>query len=248
MISPSATTPQPSASEPTMPSRRQVHPARFGLIFGIVATVLTLGAIALAAFAPQLTSVPPLQVPQGWQQVYNDNPSNSASSWDSGNGCSFPTQGLDIASDSTCQFKHTGQPGLTDSGLADGVLVVAKLAPAADVSLSQDAGILLDNAIIVIISQQGDYQICHTQCDILSRNGEVLASGSTTAWHSDAFVANEVAVLYEPDKNSVSFYVNGQFVKQVDAGLSPGPTVALMTSSSGEAIFTHVAIYAGSVS
>jgi hypothetical protein len=203
--------------------------------------VLTLGAIVLAVFAPQLTSAPNLQVPGGWRQVYDANPGNTTGVWNNASGCNFPAQGLSIDSDSTCEFSGTTLNG--------GVLVDTQLAPAADVSASEDAGILLDNSLLVIITQQGDYEICRGPCDSPSGTDRTLASGSTIAWHSDAFVANELAVLYNVDQDTVSIYANGQFVDQVqNAGLSPSPTVALTTSSSGEALFTHVTIYSGRAS
>lgn len=245
MMTPPATTAQsyPSATpEPTRPSRA-TRPSRFGLFFGIVAAVLTLGAIVLAIFAPQLTPSPKLQAPQGWQQVYNNNPSNTTARWENGNGCAFPSQGLDVSSDSICVFTPAD-----NAVLANGVLIVAQVAPAADVSVSQDAGISLDGSLIVIISQQGDYKICRDSCQLFSPTGKLLASGSTVAWHADAFVPNEMAVLYNTDQSSVSFYVNSQFVDQVPVEISATPTIALTTSSSGEALFTHVTIYAGSVS
>lgn len=244
MITPPAATPQPYPP-PTPDSQTVIRPStpsRFGLFFGAVMTVLTLGAIALAAFAPQLTSAPTLQVPQGWQQVYSDNPGNTPALWDNTSGCSFPAQGLDVSSDATCAFQPANGVQLTN-----GVLIVAQLAPAADVSVSQDAGILLDRTITVLITQQGDYKICHGPCDTFTSTRGSIVSGATVAWHADAFVQNEIAVLYNTDQDTVSFYVNGQFVNQVSGGISAAPTIALTTSSSGEALFTHVAIYAGSL-
>ncbi len=233
--------PSPAPEATVTPAAR---PARFGLFFGIVATVLTLGAIALAVFAPALTTAPQLQVPQGWQQVYNANPANASDAWGDSSGCSFPTQGLDVNSDSACMFT----PANTNTGSLDnGVLVVAKLAPAADVALSQDAAIILDNSVIVLVSQDGSYTICRESCELFSSTGDVLASGSTVAWHADAFVPNELAVLYSSDQNSISLYVNGQYVDQVTAGIGSSPSIALATSTNGEALYTHVAIYAASV-
>ena len=251
MMTPPMTT--PAATPPTVPDSAQpaqpAHPSRFGLFFGIVASVLTLAAIALAVFAPQLTSAPKLQVPVGWQQVYSANPGNTPGAWDNASGCSFPSQGLVVDSDSTCEF----QPA-NGAALEGGVLVNAQLAPAADVSVSEDAGFLLDNSLLVVITQQGDYEICHNSCappsgeDSDFATNPVVASGSTIAWHADAFVPNEIAVLYNADQDTVAFYVNGQFVDQVSADISASPTVALTTSSSGEALFTHVTLYAASVS
>jgi len=233
--------PQPAIS-PAPEATRAARPARFGLFFGIAAAVLTLGAIALAVFAPALTSAPRLQVPQGWQQVYNANPANDSAPWSSASGCSLPSEGLDIESDKSCPF--TPASGVA---LDDGVLVIAKLAPAADVSLSQDAAVILDNSVIVLVTQDGSYTICRDTCDLFSDRGDVLASGSTVAWHADAFVPNELAVLYSTDQNTVSLYVNGQYVDQAEAGVGASPSIALATSSNGEALFTHVAIYAGNV-
>lgn len=233
-----APSPAPEAATVTPAAR----PARFGLFFGIVATVLTLGAIALAVFAPALTTAPQVQVPQGWQQVYNANPANDSAPWGSTSGCSLPSQGLDIESDTACPFTPTD-----GAALDNGVLVVAKLAPAADVALSQDAAIVLDNSVIVLVTQDGSYTICRESCELFSSTGDVLASGSTVAWHADAFVPNELAVLYNSDQNSISLYVNGQYVDQVTAGIGSSPSIALATSTNGEALYTHVAIYAASV-
>src|SRR5262249_31716284 len=215
---------------------------RFGLFFGIAATVLTLGSIALAVLAPRLTSAPNLQAPRGWQQVYNDNPGTSSGLWDNASGCNFGTGGLDVASDGICAFKPTN-----GASLANGVLVVAQLAPAADVSVSEDAGILLDDSLLVTITQQGDYEICRGSCDLLANTSTPVVSGSTVAWHADALVANEIAVLYDSSRGTISFYANGQFVDKVDVTAGMTPSVALTTSSSGEVVFTHVAIYAGSL-
>lgn len=153
-------------------------------------------------------------------------------------------------SDSTCEFQPAN--GATLEG---GVLINAQLAPAADVPVSEDAGVLLDNSLLVIITQQGDYEICHNSCTpatSLDTTGPapdpVVASGSTIAWHADAFVPNEIAVLYNSDQDTAALYVNGQFVDQVSADISASPTVALTTSSSGQALFTHITIYAANVS
>ena len=237
------TTPQPapiSAPETGVPTQA-ARPSRFGLFFGITATVVTLAAIALAVFAPALSSAPQLRIPQGWQQVYNANPSDAPDAWTSSSGCTVNAQGLDVESDTACPF--TPGPG---ASLDTGVLVVAKLAPAAEVPLAQDAAVVLDKSLIVLISQEGDYQICRETCDPFSDAGRVLASGSTVAWHADAFVPNELAVLYSSDQNSLSLYANGQFVDQVSAGVGSSPEVALATSTNGEALFTHIAIYAAS--
>ena len=245
MITSPTTPPQQNSLEmPTITTpMNSKRPSRFGFFFGLAATVLTLGAIALAVFAPQLSSAPTLQIPQGWQQVYNDNPGASPSAWDDVGGCSFGAAGVDIIGNGTCVFKPANA-----SGLADGVLVVARLGPAANVSRSQDAGILLNDSVLVIITQQGDYRICRSTCDALeaAQNNEApVISGSTVAWHADAFVPNEIAVLYDPDAGTINFYANGQFITQASVGISTTPTVALATSIDGEALFTHVAIYAG---
>ncbi len=236
--------PQPAPSQASEPAQatQAARPARFGLFFGIVATLLTLGAIALAVFAPALTSTPQLQVPQGWQQVYSANPANDSAPWGDARGCSLPPQGLDVQSDTSCPFTPA-----SGASLDDGVLVVAKLAPAADVSLSEDAAVILDNSLIVLVTQDGSYTICRDTCDLFSRGGGVLASGSTVAWHADAFVSNELAVLYSTDQNTISLYVNGQYVDKAPANIGASPSIALATSSNGEALFTHVAIYAGNV-
>lgn len=236
--------PQPAPSQASEPAQatQAARPARFGLFFGIVATLLTLGAIALAVFAPALTSAPQLHVPQGWQQVYSANPANDSAPWGDARGCSLPPQGLDVQSDTSCPFTPA-----SGASLDDGVLVVAKLAPAADVSLSEDAAVILDNSLIVLVTQDGSYTICRDTCDLFSRGGGVLASGSTVAWHADAFVSNELAVLYSTDQNTISIYVNGQYVDKAPANIGASPSIALATSSNGEALFTHVAIYAGNV-
>lgn len=239
---PQSPQPAPSPASEAAQATHAARPARFGLFFGIAATVLTLGAIALAVFAPALTSAPQLQIPQGWQQVYSANPASASDAWGDARGCSLPPQGLDVQSDTSCPFTPA-----SGASLDDGVLVVAKLAPAADVSLSEDAAVILDNSLIVLVTQDGSYTICRESCDLFSRTGGVLASGSTVAWHADAFVSNEVAVLYSTDQNTISLYVNGQYVDKAPANIGASPSIALATSSNGEALFTHVAVYAGNV-
>jgi hypothetical protein len=253
MMTPPMTT--PAATPPNIPDSAQpaqsAHPSRFGLFFGIAASALTLAAIVLAVFAPQLTGAPKLQVPAGWQQVYSANPGDSTGLWNDATtyrGCSFPSRGLQIASDGVCEFQPAN--GAT---LGGGVLINAQLAPAAEVPVSEDAGILLDNSLLFIITQQGEYEICRDSCELppgddVHAPDPIVASGSTIAWHADAFVPNEIAALYNADQDAVAFYVNGQFVDQVSADISSSPAIALTTSSSGGALFTHVTIYAASVS
>jgi hypothetical protein len=246
MITPPATTPPAPSSMPApqpAPSPRPSRPSRFGMIFGLAATVLTVGAVALALFAPQLTTAPNLRVPQGWQHIYSDNPGTSSGLWDSTGGCDFSSEGLHISSEGTCTFKPAD--GATPT---NGVLVVARLAPAADVASSEDTGIVLDNSVLVIVSQQGDYKICRGSCQISSSSAEAPISGSTIAMHSDAFVANEIAVLYNADASTIDFYINGQFVNHAAVDISATPTIALATSSDGETLITHVDVYAGGVS
>jgi hypothetical protein len=122
------------------------------------------------------------------------------------------------------------------------------------VPVSEDAGILLDNSLLFIVTQQGEYEICRDSCEPVSGDdtdfapSPVIASGSTIAWHADAFVPNEIAAHYNADQDTVAFDVNGQFVDQVSADISASPFIALTTSSSGGALFTHVTIYAANVS
>lgn len=243
MMPPTTTAQQyPSAAPEPTTQLKPARPSRFSFFFGLVATLLTLGAITLAVFAPHLTSAPTLSVPQGWQQAFNGNPGDSPGVWDNASGCAFQSEGLHVWSGSSCAFIPANSAKLTG-----GVLVVAQLAPAADVATSQDAGILLDGNIMVLITQQGDYKICQDPCDSTSVAARPLVAGSTIAWHSDAFIANQMAVLYNADKGSLSFYANGQFVTSVNTNISVTPTIALATSTSGEAMFTHVSIYAGVV-
>ena len=89
------------------------------------------------------------------------------------------------------------------------MLIVAQLAPAADVSVSQDAGVLLDNSLDRphfaagrLSDVPGHLRRFLSEDETDAPNPR--ASGSTIAWHTDAFVPNEMAVLYNADQGTVA--------------------------------------------
>jgi hypothetical protein len=232
-----------SAAPTVLPARRG-----FALIFGVVAVLVTAGALALAAYGQTTLSAGADAPPSGWGQVYNADLTASDSQWDTSQGCTFTSDGLEASANATCAFV----PSTSANPISQGFQLTVSVAPAAQVSGELAPFIQLGDQpgdqVYVGITQEGQYSICAVvSCSTLSEPRE---QGTTILWHGDAFVANTLTVRYEPnvagDTGRVTLFVNGQQAAQATATLSRGATLALGTPTGGEAIFTHATLYSAS--
>lgn len=221
-------------------------PGRYASIFAIVLGVVCLGALVLAALAPALTPQAQTAIPSNWGKVYDD-VIQAGGAWDTANSCSAVSKGLDIQASNTnsgvlCDYKPSERLDV----LRPGFYIQAQLAPAAGVAGNQLPAIVVGQAqdLFVVFDQEGNYRICAiTSCQ----------KDSTVAWHSDAFVANTIGLLYVPYSDSdstvsgtLTVFVNGQAIARTVASVASNSPLALGAALGGEALFTHVTLYLAS--
>jgi hypothetical protein len=222
-----------------------VAPDWHARIIGIVFVALTAVAVVLALVAPQLVNHSAGVVPTGWAKVFDGQPDGG--SWQTLAGCEATSQGLHVTgSDTTagCKFAPSVSRDLTSQGF----YLEAVTAPPANLMGAEDPVIafgLQSNVLAVGFNQLGEYTICTNPCDY---SASVFDVGVTVAWHTNGYTANTVAVLYSPESSQVSVYANGQEVTTVSYAAPAGSRLLLTTDSVGEALYTHVTIYTGSVS
>ncbi|HLY31997.1 MAG TPA: hypothetical protein VKQ36_13280 [Ktedonobacterales bacterium] len=252
--------PQPQADAPV---KQPGRPRLYALIAGVLFTILTVGAIALGAYAPALTQSESSLIPQGWSKVYDSTLlAGNDGRWDTSQGCDFGSSGLiadaSSASNGTvCAFT----PSLNQDLVSKGFLLEVTVGPAANVSSEQAPLIALGSSdgpsVFVFFDQQGNYTICQANCDTTSGTG-VIARSATAAWHTNAYVSNTFALQFLPQgvngDPTLVLFVNGEQATSIDissvfsvssAAATPFGVGAL---SGGAAIFTHATLYDGSVS
>lgn len=225
--------PQPPATAEPPKSGRWFVP-----VFGVLLTVLTLGALALAFFAP--STITPLSPPSNWAQVYSGTPSESSGAWDVTKGCEFTTSGLYTASGATCAFLPSQKQDLTSQGFYFSVT----LAPAGDVAQEEQGAIGLGDSLWMCVDQFGTYILSTGACDTSTATSAQTDTGEVASLHTDALVANTLSVLYDAQKETVTYAVNGQpfaTVQVVTQG--QGTTISLGTGANGGAIFTSATLY-----
>jgi hypothetical protein len=218
-----------------LPARRT-----FALIFGLVALLVTAGALVLAAYGPTTLPQGADAPPSGWSQVYNASLTTSDNQWDTSQGCQFASDGLEASADATCAFTPSTSGDLTSQGFQLAVTV----APAATVSAELAPFIQLGDQVYVGITQQGQYSICTVPT--CSSIADPRVQGSTISWHGDAFVANTLTVRYLASAGQLTLFVNGQQAAQASVTLQSGTTLALSTPTGGEAVFTHATLFTAS--
>ena len=252
MISYPPTTPsQPPMPAPAPATAVKTNGRRYQVIFGAVFAALTALALALAAIAPDLGPAPSRSATAGWAPVYERSLTTADSAaWDITHGCAFTARGLDAnapGSDTAiCAFTPSGDGGVTGAGF----YFELKLAPAAQVPVFQKALLLMGdfssqagNTLTFEIDQLGEYTLCAGDCSAAGQG--LYISGGTAAWHSDAFVANTIAVRVSADHARETIYVNGQQVASVSVDMGPAPALAAGAPSGSEAIFTHATLSTG---
>lgn len=216
---------------------------RYGFVFAIVSVGVTLAALVLAMAGPSFAQRVTSPGGDGLTQVF-DGGLRDNGQWDNTDSCYFSSSGLDVSSSSDyaqCQYKPSVNNDLTSQGFS----LQVTIAPAATVTGEQVAVISAAGATVEM-TQQGSFFVCEGSelpCTLGSGN----ASGATDAWHTDAYVANTIAIRYNPGAGDsrIVFFANGQQFASVPAGQTSG-AISLGTAPGGEALYTHAALYSAS--
>lgn len=214
---------------------------RFSIIFAVATIAVTVVAIALAALAPSLVARPDTTPPAGFTQVYDANLSDDGK-WPNQSPCTLTSQGLDVAggTDGTaCLFRPSASADLTSQGF----WFQATVAPAASVAGSMEPVILIGDTEAIFFEQQGAYAV--VCADSSTGTARVCAEGTTTAWHTNAFVANTITVSYDAGASLLTLFANDQRVTSVTLTVGSQASLALGAGSDSEVLFTHATIFTG---
>lgn len=240
----------PPQAPVNVPERAPAGGRRYQIIIGSIFAGLTVLALVVAIFAPNLGQTAQSSAPAGWSTVYqHDLATADNATWDLTGGCSFNGGGLDASapgsSATVCEFSPGGSSVATNQGFYFEV----GIAPAANVPAFQQALLLVGdassqsgNALAFEIDQAGRYTLCDSTCT--SGKGLYISSG-TAAWHGDAFVPNTIALRVSPDHTQETFFVNGQQVATAHVTLSSQPRLAVGAPSGSEALFTRATLSTG---
>jgi len=209
---------------------------RFGVMFGTVTALVTVVAIVLAVVvapgqAAQVATTPP----SGYTVVFNATPSDN-DAWNSGNGCTFTSQGLDVTGGgdgAACLFRPSALSDLTSQGF----WLQATIAPAADVQSTEVAVVLIGDSEPIFFDMLGAYVV---DCQVGSA---LCETGTTTAWHTNGLIANTITISYDAGSATLTIYANGQLVTTAPMTQGAQPTLALGAGGDGDAVFTHASIY-----
>lgn len=217
---------------------------RFGVILGTVTAVIVITAIALAVVAPLSASQVSATPPAGFTQVYDAGLSDDGT-WTDTAPCTFTSQGLDVTG-GTLGTACTFRPSTSGDVTSQGFWIQATVAPAASLQNNEVPVILVGKDEPVLIDSQGAYII---YCNNDNTNANTpCATGTTTAWHTNEFVANTITVSYDAGAATLTVFVNDQVVTSAPFTQGSQPTLALGAGGDGEAIFTHVSIYSANAS
>ncbi len=244
-LPPSLPPPAPVDGQPLAQRPKGFFSGRFGLIFGLVAIVVSALAVVLASSGPLMVNH--ASIPAGMNKVFDGTPTDSAA-WSTIEGCSLAQNGLDVKSSNHqgCQFLPSENADL----LSQGFYLRVTLAPDASVTDTQVPLVELGNDVFVAFDQAGAYVICTGTCDTFG--GDTRVSGSTSAWHTDGYTPNTFTLVYQPgaDKgqDALVLFVNGQQQRMVDLSVASGADLVLKATEPaqgepGEAIYTHVTLY-----
>jgi hypothetical protein len=170
--------------------------------------------------------------------VFNATPSDNGA-WNSGNGCVFTPQGLDVTGEgdgAACLFRRSAQSDLTSQGF----WLQATIAPAADVQGTEVSVVLIGDSEPIFFDMLGAYVV---DCQVGSA---LCETGTTTAWHTNGLIANTITISYDAASATLTIYANGQLVTSAPMTQSVGPMLSLGAGGDGEALFTHASIYSAS--
>ena len=216
---------------------------RFSIVFAAMTITVTVAAVVLAALAPALATRPGVTPPAGFTQVYDANLSDDGK-WEHAAPCIFTARGLDVsggADGAACVF----QPSATNDLTSQGFWLQATVAPAASVAGAVEPVILIGDNEVIVFDQVGAYAIL---CADTSIPGAIIvcAEGTTTAWHTNAFVGNTITVSYDAGASLLTLFANDQQVTSITLTMGSQASLALGAGAGGEALFTHATIYSAS--
>lgn len=210
-------------------------------IFGVLMLLATVGAVALAAYAP--SSIAPLGAPSGWSQVYNKSLSQAGGDWDVTGGCAIDSGGLYASTGDTCAFVPTQQHDLTSGGFLFSVTV----APAGDVPLDQEAAIGIGDELWMCVDQLGTFILSPDICDVPLTQGNdqsQAVTGEVPSLHTDPLLPNTLSVLYDASASTITYAANGQPFETITVNSNGGaPHLSLGTGQDGAALFTAATLY-----
>lgn len=228
-----------AAPEQTPP--RGLWTGRYGFVFAVVAICVTLVALVLAFLASGLTPHAASPSSSGMTRVF-DGLLTDDGQWDNTGACSFTPAGLDVSSSAgaaDCQYSPSVGNDLTSQGF----ILEATLAPAASVQGPESAEILAGGTSVEL-TQQGSFSVCAAP-QLPCGTGTPSSTGATDAWHTDAYVSNTIQIRYSAGDARVTVSVNGQQIAALPVSQTSGP-IALGSGVSGEALYTHAALYSAS--
>lgn len=210
----------------------------FAFIFGVVAVLVTLGAIVLAVIAPMLSSAPP--APGTWTKVFDADLNSQSPVVSSGPACQLGANGLYVTGE---QDHHTQCDVTLSNSLASGFLLTANLAPDTQINNGvEQPYIALGNSAVVAVEQlstDSTIVACTQACGTDASNEQTVGSD---AWHNDNFHANSLTLYWPGSGQQLVVYANGQQVTSIDFSLS-GDGLALGAVAQGEALYTHLTLY-----
>ena len=227
---------------PEPKSPRGFWTGRYGLVFAIVSICVTLVALVLAIAGPSFAQRVTSPGGNGLTQVF-DGSLRDNGQWDNTDSCYFSSSGLDVSSSSDyaqCQYKPSANNDLTSQGFS----LQVTIAPAATVTGEQIVVVSAAGATVEM-TQGGAFTVCEGSelpCPLDTRT---TSTGETVAWHTDAYVANTIAIRYNPGDSRITVFANGQQFASVPAGQTSG-AISLGTAPGGEALYTHAALYSAS--
>lgn len=220
---------------------------RFGLLFGLGVTLVTLAAIALAAFAPAFASHRGA-TPASWNTIYTGNPKDDPNWQQSHGACDIQSDGLradgvgvgnapDILS-SLCVYAPTQARDLLSQGFALDLTV----APAANLPNEARAAVFIGDVnagdgVLAEMGQGGGLDAIYLLCD----GSDNCSSQPTVAWHTDGFVKNSLSLRYVPGTDgggTLTLYGNGQRVASLSTSLPANPVIAIGAGSDATALYT----------
>lgn len=213
-------------------------------IFGVVLTLVTLGALALAAYAP--SSITPLQPPSGWSQVYHRSLSQPGGDWDITTGCTFGSSGLLADDGGECAFLPSKASDLTSQGFYFSVVT----APAGAVAGEQQSVIAVGMDLAVVVDQMGTFTAYYRSCAPTTQtqdNGLTPVAGEVPSLHVDPLLSNTLSVLYDASSTTYTVAANGQpFLTQRVCPTTSANEIAVGAAKGGQALFTAATLYSAS--
>ncbi len=217
------------------------------LVWAVVVTLLTLGAVALAAIAPSQVVAPP---PAGPSVIYASSLAQPDNAWllhsTQGAGCSFANGGLDAVATPPAAQTGTLYALCELSGVPAGNLRVSvRIAPQAQLANTLYPAIFLHQAIAVVITPLGVIDVFRLDTH------QMVTSIATNEWYGYGQRANTLIVA---SKGSVyTIALNGDQVYQGDFGgvseqlsfagdLALGVDLPLGASGASEALYTNLSV------